>query len=307
MTGSVARGDASLGSDLDLWVVGDARGRVNLRASGVPVTLLCQSLEEAISFESLCLFEVPDLLVLVDPGRRFARIRRAYARRLGAIRASILESTWRDLGRLWSLVEGASAAQRVVALREIAHRLAAIRIFLDTGRRVPRWRSFSTLPLPLRRALDAASDLQGTRGAALGALREIEAARRQVRRALPDLGVAKIPRELRARVAAREWPEAEHGARRWLLLELLTPALRELTMADLGALRLVPTLRPIYRAVAAIHRIPAPPAKAEALARKVAGATAALARDRTVRRALPPGLSEQLATLARPQGVGSSA
>lgn len=220
LTGSAARGDAGPGSDLDLWVVGARSGRRSLVVDGVPVTLLQQTPDEALAFDSLCLYETRQLLVLHDAPGHFARVGRAAHRQRRAVRAAILEATAEDVARLEGLAAGASPLQRVVLLREVALRLAGLWLFHRTGWRMSRLRQFQAwLPRPALGHLEAVLGL------------DVPAATvRRVLRRWPD-----APREVHTALHTGQVGDALLRLRRCFVDDLIPEALG--AARDLAALR----------------------------------------------------------------------
>jgi len=150
LTGSTARGDATIGSDVDLWVIGRASGRQHLRVDGTRVTLLRYTLPQALAVDTLCRFEVDDVQVLADPHGVFQQIRRRFDQRRSVIRSLVLADT--EAALLEELAAAADGAplQRVLALRQAALRLAKVEVYFVHGWRVPKWRNIVTaLPRPL--------------------------------------------------------------------------------------------------------------------------------------------------------------
>lgn len=223
VTGSAARGTATRGSDLDLWVL-DAgpRRRRQRRVDGVNVTLLFDSPQTALEPAWLKLWEVEDLVVLRDDARHFEVIRAASTRQRPQLRRAVLNATRVDVLQWLRLARRGSSWQRVVALREAGFILAGVWLYLRRGWRVPRLELLrASLPARARVTFDA---LQGfppalqLRASMPGVLRELQATATFLR-AAGDEGWRETapPKELRARLRAGAWTEAAHLARRHLL------------------------------------------------------------------------------------------
>lgn len=98
VTGSAARGTATQGSDLDLWVL-DAgpRRRRQRTVDGTPVTLLFDSPRSALEPAWLKLWEVDDLVVVRDDAGHFELIRSAFDRQRASLRGAVLSATRADV------------------------------------------------------------------------------------------------------------------------------------------------------------------------------------------------------------------
>ena len=204
ITGSAARGDASTGSDLDLWCVSPKHAkhhRVHGTFRGIDVTLLCDSARSARAERSLMRCEVADLIVLRDPRGEFRDIQK-----LGRARA---KRTWAALCRTTStaLVEELGEASRgppwnrLPPLREAALRFAATWVYRRRGWRTPRWRT-------LRQVLPAAQAQRLARILALPTNGAGEAMLTTLAR------LRRLPDDVTARRQAKEWGEAVLLARR---------------------------------------------------------------------------------------------
>ncbi len=248
ITGSAARGDATPGSDLDLWCV--ARGslrhqRRDLRWSGVDVTLLIDGQRNAGTLESLARCETEDLLVLHDPRGLFP----ALQRRARALRPKLSELLMRPTLRALKaeLAEGArgSALNRVPPLREAALRLASIWAFRQHGYRTPRWRTLARiLPTKERALLAKILDVPATREAK----RALGHARRVARELENPLTKAAL-----ARMHAAQWAEAVLLTRRHFERDVLGPLLQRegcWEVTQLQQPRLLRTLELLHRTTA---------------------------------------------------------
>lgn len=90
--GSVARGDSTAGSDIDLWALGPTPGVSQRVVEGVPVTVMTQHPDAARDLHYLAMIETDTARVLSDPRGRFATLL-AFARsQRGALR-SVFEDT----------------------------------------------------------------------------------------------------------------------------------------------------------------------------------------------------------------------
>lgn len=292
ITGSAARGDSGAGSDLDLWVLGPHSDRQHLVVARTPVTLLRQRPREALTLDSLCLFEVADILVLSDPRGHFANVQRTARRRAAQVRKEVLAATWDGLRSDLALVDDVSHWQRVLAWRQFAFRVAATSLYLRFGWRVPRLRTLHAhLPAKERRLFD---DILGlpvapTRvRAALKSLGRAYAAARKLSRKVPDVPA----REISQRLQAKEWSEALLLARRELRRELLPPLLTALDFRDVTELAVIPRGKTVLRAVQLCEGLTRE-TRSGPLVRKVARLCRALEMERLlprdVRRALKNG------------------
>lgn len=283
ITGSVARGDAGPGSDLDLWVLGPHSDRQHLTVRRTPVTLLRQRPAEALTLDTLCLYEVADALVLSDPRGHFQKVKRAAARRRAEVQRAVLLSTWDGLRAELRLVAGASQGQRVLAWRQFAVRLCATWLYLRTGWRVPRLRTLrAQLPAAQRRGLDRLLGFPAKPAQARAAVASLGPAWRAARRLVGARVPPLPPRELRARLKAQEWDEALLIARRDLRRELLPPLMTTLDCPDLEGLTALPAGKVVLEAVRRCEGL-GPRARSEPVRRQVAR----LARELGVERLLP--------------------
>jgi hypothetical protein len=159
ITGSVARGDASAASDVDLWVIGDRDAREQLDHPKADVTLLWQTPRRARAHDTLLRFEVDDAVVLHDPDGHLRAVRDAFTAQREAIRHEMLNDTALVIRDLIMNAQRQPAQRAIALLREAARRVAALRIYADHGWRVPRWRTFEA-QLP-RASLRRLRSLQG--------------------------------------------------------------------------------------------------------------------------------------------------
>lgn len=244
ITGSVARGNARDDSDLDLWLLGTRSGRFGRRLEGVPVTLLCQRPDEAVTLENLCFYEVDDVVVLDDPSGAFARLLSTWRRRRRAVRAAVRRATLAQLQ--WELDQAArgSASHRAAFLRVALWRRATLWLFEQTGWRVPRLHLLlERLPAKAARVLVEALALprpaRARKGLALLPAAAREVARRGYR--LPEA------------IGQKSGDEAAFLARRELLFELVPRAFAPYGVTDLEGLALfearAPSLVAAFRAL----------------------------------------------------------
>ncbi|MCC6333288.1 MAG: nucleotidyltransferase domain-containing protein [Myxococcales bacterium] len=245
ITGSIARGDATRGSDLDLWCLAPGvvrHQRRALRWSGVDVTLLVDGRRSAGSLRSLSRCETEDLLVLHDPLRLFPGLqRRARAVRSRAFRV-LCRATSRAL--LDELREGArgSDLNRLPPLREAALRFAAAWAYRAHGYRTPRWRTLErVLPAGERRLLEKIL--------AVPPRRDARKALAAARRACREVG-SPLPPDALARLRADEWREGVLLTRRHLERVVLGPLLQR---AGAWEVEEVPQ-RSVRRALVLLHR-----------------------------------------------------
>lgn len=226
ITGSVARGDAGPGSDLDLWVIGNTTARRSFVERGVPVTLLMQTPAQAKSFDSLCLYEVQELIVLSDARGHFRRVGHAARKRRAEIRKAIIEATLDDLRFELEQSSVGSTWNRVMYLRAAGFRLCALWLYKRTGWRVPRIRTMQEqLPAPAWRALlklQAFPPLSAALARALPAT--VKRADRWLARAhregaLSRRAYAELPREV-----LHKWRAGEPNDALWLLRKQLLQA-----------------------------------------------------------------------------------
>lgn len=277
VTGSAARGDASRGSDLDLWCISprhQAHHRVHGTFRGADVTLLCDGPASARATRTLLRCELADLLVLRDPRGDFAAVRALANKRRAATWRALCRNTSQDLlGELGEAARGPTW-NRLSALREAALRLAAAWVYRRHGWRTPRWRTLRRVLTPKAvRGLEEVLALPGPAGA---------------RRALARVARRDLPVEVGARVRAGEWAEAVLLARRTLDRDVLThtaPGPRWLGVS--AATR---------RAIAALHGV------RSSDRRGVAAEARSVARVARQLRVLPyfhPRVARALAALAR--------
>ncbi|MBN2362231.1 MAG: nucleotidyltransferase domain-containing protein, partial [Deltaproteobacteria bacterium] len=249
LTGSVARGDASVGSDIDLWVIGDRGGRQQLMLDGVRVTLLRDTLDGALEIDRLCRFEVDDLVVLADEDGSFARIREHFDGRRLLIRSLVLaETEVALLDELAAAADGPPIA-RALALGRAALLLAKVEVYFARGWRVPKWRNLAACMAPpliraLRRLLhlpagERAPRLDRALPGLIASLRRrrlptgdpiaLAVARQRLVGGLPDDGVVELRQLLGS--APRSWLTAARPTtgphRCWLALHGLDTAIRD--------------------------------------------------------------------------------
>ncbi|MBX7100113.1 MAG: nucleotidyltransferase domain-containing protein [Myxococcaceae bacterium] len=228
ITGSAARGDASAGSDLDLWVVGGRAQPLGDRCfhgelrvvGGVSVTLLRQSRAQALTPDSLHHFEVEDALVVREVAGTFAAIRRKARRTSVSRRRSVVEATRATLLHELATAKGVRGLPALSALRTASFRVAALWLYLRRGWRVPKLRTLEAhLPreawatLTRQLGLPAGPGLRGT-------VQRWAALRRRARGSARSL-LPQVPSDVGARVAAQEWADGWWLWRRFLELEVV--------------------------------------------------------------------------------------
>lgn len=152
VTGSLARGDLTAGSDVDLWVLAPRNGREERRVDGVDVSLLYTTPARARSLEGLLRFEVDDAVVLHDPEGLLATLQRTSRARREELRAHMLAASARVMRALADDVLRARPPLAVAALRELVRRGASLAVYDRRGWRVPRLRHFrAELPTDVAR------------------------------------------------------------------------------------------------------------------------------------------------------------
>ncbi|MCK5690914.1 nucleotidyltransferase domain-containing protein, partial [Myxococcota bacterium] len=143
ITGSVARGDTSPVSDIDLWILGNRNTRETFQHSRISVTLLWQTVDQALTDDTLLRFEVEDAFVLYDPDGLFRKVRALYWKRREELRAAMIRNTTKVIRDFISQAQQQSPEAAIALIREAGRRSAALRIYLDLGWRVPKWRHFN--------------------------------------------------------------------------------------------------------------------------------------------------------------------
>ena len=189
----------------------------------MPVTLLMQTPAEARSFDSLCLFEVADLIVLADEEGTFASVQRAFTRRRSEVRAAVVEATHGDLQFELAQAQLGSTWSRVMFLRAAGFRLCALWLLKRTGWRVPRLRTFREhLPACAWKALEK---LLAVPRLSDGFVRSLPAAIARVNRwlaaahrsgATTKRAFVGFPREI-----TQKWRSGEEADAVWLLRKQL--------------------------------------------------------------------------------------
>lgn len=128
ITGSVARGTATKGSGLDVWVLGMGRSEV-LRVGVTTIFVRRQTLAEARTFENLLSAEVDSLLLLDDRTGQFEQVRRAWNKHRRRARAEGVRRLQKEAN---TSAQG-SEAQRVLSLRRACWALVQLRVLIDHG------------------------------------------------------------------------------------------------------------------------------------------------------------------------------
>jgi hypothetical protein len=143
ITGSLARGDADRASDVDLWLVGDRDAREQVPHPRADVTLLWQTPRSARRHDTLLRYEVQDAQIVYDPRGLLARVRERFATNRQALREEMTRETAFVITDLVMSAQRLPLEPAIALLRESARRAAALRLYLDHGWRVPRWRHFA--------------------------------------------------------------------------------------------------------------------------------------------------------------------
>lgn len=148
ITGSVGRGDADDGSDIDVWVLTPgAAPPLGRFLDGVPVTVFREDEALGLSLDHLAALDVEDAWVIEDPEGLFARAKALSREHAQKIRAYNLETSLLVAAKLIAMAERGSPTARAWALRKAAHRLAAALSYARTGRKASKLRHLEeTLP-----------------------------------------------------------------------------------------------------------------------------------------------------------------
>ena len=235
--GSVARGNATSASDLDLWVLGKRSGRELKTVQGATVTLTRQTLDEALAFENLCRFEVDDLLLLDDRSGAFEKVRTTWKSQRRRIRAEVIRASQRQIELDLDRGSAGSDRHRATFLRLACWRLLCLRVFIDHGWRVPRLHALeAALPKPLVKRLHEVLDLpsakQGAKAVAL-----MPAVVREAKQHVPLTGYT-LPEGITAKSTAAP-REAAYLARRELISELLPAVFHTWGITDVRGIELL--------------------------------------------------------------------
>lgn len=143
VSGSLARGDAGPGSDVDLWAIGDRSGRDERFVGGVPVTVFYSRPRQLRDLRWINRWDIERLVVLF--GDDFEQVKRRYARHRPALMRAIERDAEADI-----------AASRGPRRAWLQFQLS---VFRATGIRVPKWKHAVALLPPkelarLRRRLE---------------------------------------------------------------------------------------------------------------------------------------------------------
>ncbi|MFO0725620.1 MAG: hypothetical protein U1E65_17685 [Myxococcota bacterium] len=152
-TGSLGRGDAEAGADIDLWVVGPLDQVLQDEIDGTPVTVMFERPERVADFNHLCFIEVDDIWILHDPDRTLAAIQRRYRRLRPRIRQEIVDATVVEIFGLLRQSRRGAPALALHNLREAALCIASLEVFLASGKRTPKLRHFRQTLAPQRARL----------------------------------------------------------------------------------------------------------------------------------------------------------
>jgi hypothetical protein len=141
-TGSVGRGDADVGSDLDLWVIADDDGTSHDAVDGVPITVMRVSEGRVFDLDVLSGVEVGTTHVIADPDGVFARVLDRFADHATEIRSGNVIGARDRLDELVASARHGTPQGRLWALRTAAHLACALRLYADTGLMMPKMRHF---------------------------------------------------------------------------------------------------------------------------------------------------------------------
>jgi len=157
VTGSAARGNATPGSNLDLWVLGKRAGLSEFTTHGTRVTLRCQRPLDALSLENLAYAEVDDLLLLDDRGGAFEKVRSTWKRVRRRVRAETIRAAQRRIEFDLNYADGGGEWQRVTFLSLASYRLLALHGYLEHGWHAPKLAMLrASLSPALQKRLDLA-------------------------------------------------------------------------------------------------------------------------------------------------------
>ncbi|MFT3712121.1 MAG: nucleotidyltransferase domain-containing protein [Archangium sp.] len=242
ITGSVARGNATRDSELDLWILGSRSGRFTKNVHGTNVQLLCQRPEEAVAFDNLCLFEVDDLLLLDDRAGAFEALRRVWKKQRRRVRAEVIRGTQKQTELELARGQQGSEWHRATFLRLAAWRLLCLRVFIDHGWRVPRLHALrASLPKPLSKRLDEVLALPKPANAR-AAVKLMKGVEREARQHV-DLGDYALPHALDAKVKTAP-DEAAFLARQELVSDLLPAVFNTWGITDVRGVELLGRVAP---------------------------------------------------------------
>lgn len=140
VSGSLARGDARRGSDVDLWAIGPKSGRVEGSVGGVPVTVFYSRPEELKSLAWLARWDTEHLVVLHDTRGALKQMLRHAERNAPRIRAWIERQTREALVEAEKTSRDGVGTERVLAKRAVAWIRFAHAVWQATGVRVAKWK-----------------------------------------------------------------------------------------------------------------------------------------------------------------------
>lgn len=234
--GSVARGNATAASDLDLWILGKRSGREVKSIQGATVTLTRQTLEEALAFENLCLFELDDLLLLDDRSGAFERVRTVWKKQRRRVRAEVIRASQRQIELELDRGAAGSDRHRATFLRLACWRLLCLRVFIDHGWRVSRVHALeAALPKPLVKRLNEVLDLPSAKNAAKAVALLPAVVREAKQHGL--IKTYQLPESITAKRVAPQ--EAAFLARRELVSQLVPCLFQTWGITDLRGIELL--------------------------------------------------------------------
>jgi predicted nucleotidyltransferase len=139
-TGSLGRGDAQPGSDIDLWVIAASNRREYFERELVPVTIIQETIAHAFSIANLMVVECLDIQILYDPSRIFSRLQTLYRSRQKQIQRAIIEALNAEIDALLAASTQATSIQTLLLLREACSRKVLVLLYAKIGLRTPKWR-----------------------------------------------------------------------------------------------------------------------------------------------------------------------
>ncbi|MBK7864905.1 MAG: nucleotidyltransferase domain-containing protein [Archangiaceae bacterium] len=140
VVGSVARGDAIEGSDVDLWALGPRDEVLQWTVEGVPVTVMVETLERCQALEHLGNVEVGHARVLSDPHGHFAALAKRFAQARPALYRGICDVTVSEVLMHLQRAGSGDPEHRLLSLRAAVYGALCLEVFCRTGVRDPRYR-----------------------------------------------------------------------------------------------------------------------------------------------------------------------